>query len=155
MYAHVTQVRIHTHTHTHTHIHTLISLFCRQMSRLMHAWKSRDTGPYPDSAASLSNLQLTVRRRNTGSQASDILSLCYGWRQKARVQTSSRRRFVVSSGFCAFPESIMTDVQAVALVTPQQPAPTSCPIHDPLSILPFDAKESELILASLSQLKIQ
>jgi len=65
MYVHVTQVRIHTHTYTH--------LFCRQMSRLMHAWKSRDTGPYPDSAASLSNMQLTVRRRNTGSQASGTL----------------------------------------------------------------------------------
>ena len=58
-------------TQEYTRIHTLVSLFRRQMSRLMHAWKSRDTGPYPDSAASLSNMQLTVRRRNTGSQASD------------------------------------------------------------------------------------
>jgi hypothetical protein len=41
------------------------------MSRLLHAWKSRDSGRSPDSAASLSNMQLNVRKRNVGSQASE------------------------------------------------------------------------------------
>ena len=68
---------------THINIHTLVSLFCRQMSRLMHAWKSRDTGPNPDSAASLSNMQLTVRRRNTGSQASGRLFVTSDDRRRA------------------------------------------------------------------------
>lgn len=55
--------------------HRLVSLLRRQMSRVLHAWKSRDTGPSPDSAASLSNMQLTVRKRNQRSQASVTLWL--------------------------------------------------------------------------------
>jgi hypothetical protein len=54
--------------------------FCHQMSRLLRAWKSRDSGRSPDSAASLSNMQLNVRKRNVGSQARKLFrttgSLC-------------------------------------------------------------------------------
>jgi hypothetical protein len=42
------------------------------MSRLLHAWKSRDSGRSPDSAASLSNMQMSVRKRKVGSQAREL-----------------------------------------------------------------------------------
>jgi hypothetical protein len=55
--------------------HVLVLLLCCQMSRLLHAWKSHETGPPPDSAASLSNMHLNVCKRMHGSQVS--AGLCY------------------------------------------------------------------------------
>ncbi|XP_021924752.1 relaxin receptor 2-like [Zootermopsis nevadensis] len=44
------------------------SFFKNQISRLLHSCRSCETGPSPDSAASLSNMQLNVRKRYPSSQ---------------------------------------------------------------------------------------
>ena len=115
----------------------LVFLLCRQVSRLLHAWwKSRDTGPSPDSAASLSNMQLTVRRRNTRSQASGRLLRLTADRASLNV---GPEQVYCQLGLRRFLQYLPTKVESLRPVRSQPRPSMLSPNHCPLTILPFDA----------------